>query len=167
MHILNGRTLGDLRGDYTCIQPLGSSVVDYFIVSPTVDNQICHMSILPFTIFSDHRPISLKLNFLAAHAGSRKSLEVEYEKAPLRYKYSNSSRNDFKTAQDNDTFVTMLNDISSKHYSQESTESEIWPKPKPKPNVGKCFGRRNRSRNRNRNRNRNRKQNIFLGFDII
>jgi exonuclease III len=120
MHILNGRTLGDLRGEYTCIQPLGSSVVDYFIVSPAVASHVCHMVVLPFTIFSDHRPISLKLNFLAVHAGIRKSLDGEYEKAPLRYKYTNSSKNDFKIAQDNVSFVTMLNNISSKPYSNDS-----------------------------------------------
>ena len=33
LYILNGRTLGDLTGRYTCHTPRGSSTVDYFIAS--------------------------------------------------------------------------------------------------------------------------------------
>ena len=32
LHVLNGRTVGDLFGDFTCIQKSGTSVVDYFII---------------------------------------------------------------------------------------------------------------------------------------
>ncbi|CAG2188671.1 unnamed protein product [Mytilus edulis] len=33
LRILNGRLMGDLMGAHTCFQPLGSSVVDYFLAS--------------------------------------------------------------------------------------------------------------------------------------
>ena len=35
LRILNGRTLGDSKGKYTCYKPVGCSVMDYFIVSET------------------------------------------------------------------------------------------------------------------------------------
>ena len=35
LRILNGRTLGDSKGKYTCYKPVGCSVIDYFIVSET------------------------------------------------------------------------------------------------------------------------------------
>ena len=78
------------------------------------------MGVLPFTIFSDHRPISLKLNFLAVKAGERKLLEDDYEKASLRYKYTNSSKYDFTNAQNDITFVNIFNSILDKSYSNDS-----------------------------------------------
>ena len=54
LYILNGRTLGDLRGKLTCHTPMGSSIVDYFISSSTLSTDIQSMIVNDLSIFSDH-----------------------------------------------------------------------------------------------------------------
>ena len=40
LSILNGRTLGDSQGNFTCIKPGGSSVVDYFTISSNLSHLV-------------------------------------------------------------------------------------------------------------------------------
>ena len=59
LRILNGRTMGDLSGSYTCHQPLGSSVVDYMIVSEDMIPNIIYFQIHNYLPdLSDHCQIS-------------------------------------------------------------------------------------------------------------
>ena len=62
LRILNGRTLGDSKGKYTCYKPVGCSVIDYFMVSESLMSQILYMTVSDFiTDFSDcHCKLSLK-----------------------------------------------------------------------------------------------------------
>ena len=61
LRILNGRTLGDLYGKFTCQKPTGASVVDYFIASEELLKDIIYFHVHPFLpIFSDcHSKISM------------------------------------------------------------------------------------------------------------
>lgn len=63
LRILNGRTLGDSKGKYTCYKPVGCSVIDYFIVSESLMSQILYMTVSDFiTDFSDcHCKLSLTI----------------------------------------------------------------------------------------------------------
>ena len=61
MHILNGRTLGDLRGKYTCHTAQGSSIVDYFLCSQHISPDIITMTVNDLTPLSDHCPIDLNI----------------------------------------------------------------------------------------------------------
>ena len=61
LYILNGRTLGDLTGQYTCHTPRGSSIVDYFIASRSLSNFVHSMKVHDINIFSDHCMLSAKL----------------------------------------------------------------------------------------------------------
>ena len=99
LHILNGRTLGDIYGEYTCIQSGGASVVDYFIISPDCDEYVCHMSVQAFTCFSDHKPVLLTLNFppLGALMDTKK-LHETYDRAPLRLKINAESHSALRSA---------------------------------------------------------------------
>jgi hypothetical protein len=42
LHILNGRTTGDLLGSYTCYQPQSSNVVDYMMASEDINHNITY-----------------------------------------------------------------------------------------------------------------------------
>ena len=53
--IVNGRTVGDLEGKFTCDHWNGSSCVDYC----NFYNKILSFEVLPSTSYSDHSPISL------------------------------------------------------------------------------------------------------------
>ena len=66
--ILNGRSLWDLRGSFTCMSPQGSSVIDYFLCSHDIMREIGMMAVQPFTQFSDHRPLFLTIHLpIACH----------------------------------------------------------------------------------------------------
>lgn len=61
IYILNGRTLGDFCGQFTCHTPRGSSVIDYFIASKSLSSSILSMHVHDMSISSDHCAISMKL----------------------------------------------------------------------------------------------------------
>ena len=61
LRILNGRTLGDLKGEFTCLKYNGNSVVDYMAVSCDITNTVSYFKVLPITPYSDHRPIEVGL----------------------------------------------------------------------------------------------------------
>lgn len=61
MYIVNGRTLGDFTGKFTCHTPRGSSVIDYFISSRSLSNTIFNMYVHDVSLFSDHCALTMKL----------------------------------------------------------------------------------------------------------
>ena len=61
MYIVNGLTLGDLAGKFTCHTPRGSSVIDYFISSRSLSNTIFNMYVHDVSLFSDHCALTMKL----------------------------------------------------------------------------------------------------------
>jgi exonuclease III len=62
MRILNGRTLGDLKGKYTCHRPGGSSVVDYGLVNEDFMQNVNFFKIHDFNgQLSDHCKICVQI----------------------------------------------------------------------------------------------------------
>ena len=63
LRILNGRTRGDLEGHFTYLGYQGCSTVDLVLASENIfqTNLIQCLSVQTFTIFSDHRPILLRI----------------------------------------------------------------------------------------------------------
>ena len=89
LRILNGRTLGDSKGKYTCYKPVGCGVIDYFMVSESLMSQILYMTVSDFiTDFSDcHCKLSLKL--LASF--ERKKVTQNLRDMPCRYMWTEQS----------------------------------------------------------------------------
>ena len=56
LRILNGRVLGDLCGNYTCMTSQGRSVVDYAALTPALLCKVDYFKVEDFTPFSDHAP---------------------------------------------------------------------------------------------------------------
>ncbi len=54
LRICNGRTVGDLCGDFTVIKDRGKSVVDYTIVGKNFSRNVVHLTIGEPTYLSDH-----------------------------------------------------------------------------------------------------------------
>ena len=111
--ILNGRTLGDLSGNFTSIQKNGCSVIDYISVSTNLKPNIKYFKVLPFTEHSDHRPISteLRINQILTHQPS--SLHDEYEKAPSRFIYSQENKDQFLNIQSDETSLRTIHEINA------------------------------------------------------
>ena len=85
LNILNGRTIGDLLGNYTYIGPRGCSTVDYVLASEDISintNIIKHFKVNDLTRFLDHRPISVVLNNKGkkVEGADRESNRIELEK---------------------------------------------------------------------------------------
>ena len=92
LHILNGRTIGDLFGEFTCLQSGGASVVDYFIISSDCKQYVKYMSVLDFTCFSGHKPLMLALKLSLSEVTEKsRPLQEAYDRAPLRFKISHES----------------------------------------------------------------------------
>ena len=95
--ILSGRSLGDLRGSYTCMSPQGSSVVDYFLCFRDIMKEVGMMAVQPFTQFSDHRPLVLKLHLpVALHSKSKKP-SLTATSRPARHTNSQQHENQTHT----------------------------------------------------------------------
>ena len=125
LHILNGRTLGDFKGEFTCIQPGGASVVDYFVISPEIGDLICYMTVNPLTSFSDHKPLTLTLN-LCKNSRSQagyKPLHETYSKAPLRYKVTSESCPGLKTSMEKQAFKDRASNILMKEANEFTTSA--------------------------------------------
>ena len=75
--ILNGRTLGDLMGKYTCFPNKGCSVVDYYVCSHELKKNVTQMQVQDLTIYSDHCPIKLSISLPLS----------KYQKKPLKHRY--------------------------------------------------------------------------------
>jgi hypothetical protein len=73
MRIINGRTLGDTGGKFTCHRYNGSSVVDYGIVHSSVLQHVQYFSVHnSFEALSDHCMISMGIPCRMSYlAGSR------------------------------------------------------------------------------------------------
>ena len=59
--ILNGRTLGDSLGNFTCTKYNGSSTIDYICTSEKLFGDIRYLKVGDQTIHSDHKPLSCAL----------------------------------------------------------------------------------------------------------
>lgn len=59
-NILNGRTEGDWKGEYTYVGARGSSVIDYVVVNEKTDNKVIEFKI-DVRVDSDHMPMSVKI----------------------------------------------------------------------------------------------------------
>ena len=119
IHILNGRTLGDFAGKFTCVQLTGSSVVDYFVASPKTRHLVNHLTVMPFTIFSDHKPLSLSIRFNCILT-KRSELSDEFSKAPIRYKFCEKNKEAYIAIQSVQDMTNIVNEISTKTYNNNS-----------------------------------------------
>ena len=94
---LNGRTVGDSQGKYTCYKWNGNSVVDYMAASSDLVHQVKQFVVEPHTLFSDHNPIKLQL-------WSTRSIPptpvdtTNSTDAPLRYRITPDAINSFKNS---------------------------------------------------------------------
>ena len=99
VRILNGRSLGDLRGSFTCMSPQGSSVIDYFLCSHDIMKEMGMMAVQPFTQFSDHRPLFLKIHLpIALPSKSKKpslttNIQQHENQTYTRFYWDNDSAN--------------------------------------------------------------------------
>ena len=109
--ILNGRTLGDFKGEITCIRPNGVSVVDYFAVSHDLHSTVQTMKVLTFTHFSDHKPLSLTLSTNPFETYRTSPIEDCYTPAPSRFIFNAEAKELLSDIQLQEQFNNQLDDL--------------------------------------------------------
>ena len=110
--ILNGRTLGDLSGSFTCIRPTGCSVVDYFAVTHKIMSNINFLEAHAFTPFSDHRPITLTLKTNCSYSLKKfRKLNEIYDSAPCRFIFNDTNLKLFTDIQQTDEIKVQMKEI--------------------------------------------------------
>ena len=115
LFLLNGRTLGDFKGDYTCLTSNGPSVIDYFAVSKNLRSKIKHLTIGNFTSYSDHKPLVLQI-ICPHHRNSLMPIGKLFKPAPNRYKFPQTSVLNFNSAQVNPAIVDCVNNLDPSTY---------------------------------------------------
>ena len=116
--ILNGRTLGDIFGEFTCYQHNGSSTVDYICVSPELYPHVSKFEVKNLSHISDHCAISATIK-IDAHRKILLDPEcLEFDDAPLGYKWSNlneaNSSKQFSEAQNDPAVINEINFLLNK-----------------------------------------------------
>ena len=112
LYILNGRTLGDFRGQYTSIQPKGCSVIDYFAVSSKIQSSVNFLKVQNLTMYSDHRPLNIELRCPPISLKPSKPLHVEYQKASPRFIFNETNKTNFIDALCSETATDTLNKLN-------------------------------------------------------
>ena len=82
---MNGRTLDGLIGSFTCIKPNGSSIVDYFMVSKNIPDNVKLIEVLAFVPYSDHKPLLLTLPTQKLNLSISRPLREIYDAAPSKF----------------------------------------------------------------------------------
>ena len=62
LRVLNGRFIGDMKGNMTCFKPNGTSTVDYALASMDLVNSVNFFQVLDPSYLSDHAQITVYLN---------------------------------------------------------------------------------------------------------
>ena len=111
LRILNGRTLGDFQGQFTSIQKNGCSVIDYFAVSPKIQQKVNYLQVNSLTMNSDHKPLVMELRCPPITVKPPVPLDTEYDKASPRFIFNDTNKEIFTEAQSSDSSKQTLQSL--------------------------------------------------------
>lgn len=116
--ILNGRTIGDSNGKFTCIKWNGNSVVDYFICSEGLLRSVRSLEVCDHTLYSDHNPVVLNFWLNKDHSRIKPQTSAQkeikdLEESPFRYDCSPSSLKAFSEKLSTPEFAESLQNLTS------------------------------------------------------
>lgn len=99
LRFLNGRTLGDLSGKFTCYKPVGASVVDYAIMSESALEQVLYFKVNNFipTLSDCHSKIEWKISALYTTTCTQNVKEHSVFPMSCNYIWSDDSSEKFQT----------------------------------------------------------------------
>ena len=112
LRILNGRTFGDLNGALTCHQPLGSSIVDYILVSENLLNDITYFRVHKYNpVFSDHCQMScmLQCNYMT----QSKYVDNTSKLMPDKYIWNTDSPEKYQEALNSPEIRLMISNLQN------------------------------------------------------
>jgi hypothetical protein len=127
LRMLNGRTTGDCNGKFTCHNALGSSVVDYVIVSDVLYSQIAYFHVHNFdATLSDHCKTSFSIYANINHDAKTKGNTIELQDMPSRFCWSNQAASRYTQAMCNKETKAKLKNLNTNlSKGQTNIESEV------------------------------------------
>lgn len=96
LRILNGRTLGDSQGLFTCHRPQGSSTVDYMILSEEMIHRVQFFTVHDKRDLSDHCKISMQMKCRVRKPDAHK--QINMSPMPPTFKWDESSIHNYQLA---------------------------------------------------------------------
>jgi hypothetical protein len=117
LRILNGRSLGDIPGQYTYMKDNGKSVIDYGISCENLVSLVSYFFVHPPTVHSPHSLIEMNLKLSTS--------EREYNKKEnvipiVQYKWDTESAELFKKALALPTIKKQIEHVLSTSYNKDS-----------------------------------------------
>ena len=117
LRILNGRTLGDLQGNFTCKKYNGKSTVDYILSTPKLIKNVRYFKVLNDSDLidselSDHYPLMVSFKFSVNPPAVEES---EMTDIPPGFKWTKESDEKFKTALSHPDMKKKLSELKTSH----------------------------------------------------
>lgn len=122
LRILNGRTLGDLNGNFTCYTPNGASVVDYSIVSESALDYILYFRVAEFvpTLSDCHCKIEWEMSAQFSANLRDDCIDHDLHTMPSRYMWSENSATVFQEALTSPSVIAKISDFMLKgHFTSK------------------------------------------------
>ena len=124
-YIANGRTIGDLRGKYTCHQSRGSSTVDYAIINERLKNHVQNFQVLDPNTGSDHSAIKLKLSLPTKLKTKNDSLKKHTPKIQWNEQIKSIFENKMNSPQIHNRINDLTETLESETHNTEETITEL------------------------------------------
>lgn len=122
LRILNGRTMGDLTGSYTCHQTLGSSTVDYMITSEDMIQNFIYFQVHNFLPdLSDHCQISCMLRCNTKLSEK----ELNLNPMPNKYVWKDNSVQLYQDAINSNEVKILTTEFYDKPYNKDNIEDAV------------------------------------------
>lgn len=121
LSILNGTTLGDLLGEYTCFTYNGASVVDYVAASQELVGDIISLEMGELNPLSDHRPLTVTLGIKSSFTDPDE-LTSALDDAPKKYKWDANSPS---TSESFHTYLANHKDVESARNFNCSSQEDV------------------------------------------
>lgn len=109
IRILNGRTLGDTQGYFTCHRPQGSSTVDYMIISEELMHRVQYFHVHTKLDLSDHCKISMQIKCKFVKPGISENIAMS--PMPHMYKWDENSIHSYQAALSTQDVQTKLEEF--------------------------------------------------------
>ena len=126
LRILNGRTLGDSIGKYTCHKYNGSSVIDYAIVENELIDKILYFQVLEhLSELSDHCPIATKMYCRVLDNNIKVKKQRNVESCPYRIKWDDITLKIFTKNINSSRCIAELENFMKEELNEMNINSHI------------------------------------------
>ena len=120
LRILNGRKLGDSRGNFTCFTHNGASTADYGLCSQELFNKIILFHVGQQTEYSDHCKITIEIP--SKQQNEANAPEYRWKKLEPNFLWEENSKTTFQTSLHTEEILSLLSSLKDQIQNNQTTE---------------------------------------------